>query len=76
MENYHVHVHTHSRDTSVQAFMAGLQHGSSPADLSKKRLVIGATSLHLDLEKMTEALLAPPNQQDSNCEQPHHLLIR
>ena len=76
MDGHYVNVRIYPRDTSVRAFMAGLQHGSSLADLNKERVVIGATSLHLDLAKMIETLLAPPSQQDSNSEQPHYLLTR
>ena len=76
MGSHHVNVHIHSKGTSVREFMAGLQHGSSLADLNNERLAIGATSLHMDLEKMIEALLAQPSQQDSNREQLHCLLTR
>ena len=76
MGSHHVNVHILSKDTLVLAFMAGLQHGSSLADLNNERLVIGATSLHMDLEKMIEAFLAQPSQQDLNREQPHCLLTR
>ena len=76
MGSHHVNVHILPKGTLVRAFMAGLQYGSSLADLNNERLVIGATSLHLDLEKMIDALLAQPSQQDSNREQPHCLLTR
>lgn len=54
--------------------MAGLIHDALLADLNEERLVIKATSLRLDLEKMIEALLALPNQQDQNLEQRQCLL--
>ena len=76
MDGHHINLHIHSRDISVRVFMAGLQHDSFLADLSKERLVIVATSLHLDLENMTEAVLAPPNQQVLTREPPQYLLTR